>query len=130
MVTLYPLDKFYPADGTEIELQHYRLDGVERLYGKWYNSLLPEMAGALQQGKTSYIVSTSQVREFVWRKASVNSDAADAARYRWLKAGVFTRQGQRIAGGRELVNENKADLFFRFWCSEKELDALIDKEIK
>lgn len=55
-------------------------------------------------------------------------DAADAARYRWLRAGRLLRQGHDTGVGRREIQRDPlcAVMSFGYWCSPEALDAAID----
>lgn len=58
---------------------------------------------------------------------AADSVLEDAARYRWLRAGVRERQGVPVSGHRTMSsNHLRALMEFNFWCTPDELDAAID----
>ena len=60
--------------------------------------------------------------------AQIDSDAQDAARYRWLRSGQRLRQGIDIGvGHRRIAKDLTHELMaFSYWCTPEELDAAID----
>lgn len=60
--------------------------------------------------------------------AEIDSDAQDAARYRWLRSGQRLRQGIDIGvGHRRIAKDLTHELMaFSYWCTPEELDAAID----
>lgn len=86
--------------------------------GLRYN--LPEACGevaAIHIGGKRYPVTSEQTEQ----------DAADAARYRWMRAngGSLSKESSAI-----LDDGMKVVAVCRFWCSTEELDCLIDEKLK
>lgn len=60
--------------------------------------------------------------------AQIESDAKDAARYRWLRSGQRLRQGVDIGvGHRRIAKDLTHELMaFSYWCTPEQLDTAID----
>jgi hypothetical protein len=64
-------------------------------------------------------------------EAELERNERDAARYRWLRSGVRSRQGvAQVGGSQSIARDTLSSLMtFAFWCTPDELDSAIDSTI-
>lgn len=91
----------------------------------------------MRYAETEVIPNPDRLKEWAWQirrwaeAAPVQQVAVDAARYRWLRGGVRSRQGLPTNGERVIGRDKLRNLMeFRFWCTPEELDAAIDAALQ